>query len=217
MPRTKEVPMSQRSNVSKFGALVVSVGLALATAAPAVADDDEVKIRARVVSELTVVRGTQDRLEIRINGWSSEEERSSLISTLGAEGNHGLAAALDSAEPVGWVAFDARGGGGPGRDPRRVNLKYSRDIVDGDLREIVLVTNHYPGYGLDPLARDAAKLAEFPVSFILLKLKKNDDGEWTGVGRMFVGARLTYNRLENKLMIDEFPVDPIYLKDLTVN
>jgi len=54
------------------------------------------------------------------------------------------------------------------------------------------------------------------VSFVLLKLYKNDKGDWTGVGRMFVGARLSFDPTAGKFIIDEFPMDPVYLKDLKI-
>ena len=54
------------------------------------------------------------------------------------------------------------------------------------------------------------------MSFVLLKLQKNDDGEWTGVGRMFVGAKLRFDAAAKKFVIDEFPMDPVYLKDVKV-
>ena len=149
-----------------------------------------------------IIRKSSDLLEaieqvLSVPSWkigapaATDEERDTLIRTLETQGNHGLAAALGEQEATGWVSFDPRGGGGPGRDPRRADLKYAREIEFEDRKEIVLITNHYPGYGTDPQAADGAKLAEYPVSFVLLKIRQDEDGEWTGIGRMFVGAKLS--------------------------
>ena len=54
------------------------------------------------------------------------------------------------------------------------------------------------------------------MSFVLLKLHKDADGEWTGIGRMFVGAKLRYETTRGKFVIDEFPMDPVYLKDVKI-
>jgi hypothetical protein len=211
--------MMIRSTQLKSGALVVALGLVLAAVSPAAAadkDDFELNVKARAVSTMNILRAASDLLDIRVTRWSTEKEREALAATLEAQGNHGLAAALNEQDSTGWVSFDPRGGGGPGRDPRRSTLRYSREIIEGDNREVILVTNHYPGYGTDPQAADGSKLAEYPVSFVLLKLQKNDDGEWTGVGRMFVGAKLRFDAAAKKFVIDEFPMDPVYLKDVKV-
>jgi hypothetical protein len=209
--------MTFRSLELKSGVILVVLGLTLATVAPVHAADDELRIKARAISTLNITRAASDMVDIRITGFTPEQERSELISTLESKGNHALAAALNDQEATGWVAFDPRGGGGPGRDPRRTSLKYARTIdFAEDRKEIVLITNHYPGYGNDPQAADGAKLAEYPVSFILLKLHRDDDGEWTGIGRMFVGARIRYDAPNGKFVIDEFPMDPVYLKDVKV-
>jgi hypothetical protein len=165
---------------------------------------------------MNILRAASDLLDIRVERFSTDEERAELVKILETKGNHALAAALAEQEPAGWVSFDPRGGGGPGRDPRRAILKYAREIDLEDSKEIVLITNHYPGYGNDPQAADGAKLAEYPVSFVLLRLYKNDKGDMTGIGRMFVGARLRFDSAAGKFVIDEFPMDPVYLKDLKV-
>lgn len=211
--------MKIRSMQLKTGALVVALGFVLAAVSPAAAadkDDFELNVKARAVSTMNILRAASDMLDIRVTRWSTEDQREALAATLESQGNHGLAAALNEQESTGWVSFDPRGGGGPGRDPRRSTLRYSREIIDGNNREVILVTNHYPGYGTDPQAADGSKLAEYPVSFVLLKLQKNDDGEWTGVGRMFVGAKLRFDAAAKKFVIDEFPMDPVYLKDVKV-
>jgi len=209
--------MHLHSILLRFTVVAVAVVLAFGSI-PTVdaAETDEVRIKARAVSTRSITRTASDMLDIRITGWTGSEQRAALIDTLQSGGNQGLAAALNEEEAIGWVAFDPRGGGGPGRHPRQTDLKYSREVVSGDQKEIILVTNHYPGYSSDARAADGAKLTDFPVSFILLKLQRGDDGEWTGIGRMFVGARLKFDTPNGKFVIDEFPMDPVYLKDVKV-
>jgi hypothetical protein len=197
-------------------AIVMVLGLAFVWVSPAEAADEEINIKARAISSTNILRAASDLLDIRISRWSTDDERDALINTLEKEGNHALAAALDQEEATGWVSFDPRGGGGPGRDPRRAVLKYAREIVSDEGKEIILITNHYPGYGNDSRAADGAKLTEYPVSFVLLKLHQDSDGEWTGIGRMFVGAKLRYETTGGKFVIDEFPMDPVYLKDVKI-
>ena len=203
----------------KYGAVAIALGLAFAAVSPAEAadgDDFELNVKARAVSTMNILRAASDLIDIRVTRWSTEDERNALVGALETQGNHGLAAALNEQESTGWVSFDPRGGGGPGRDPRRSTLRYSREITQGDSKEVIMITNHYPGYGTDPQAANGSKLAEYPVSFVLLKLQKNEDGDWTGIGRMFVGAKLRFDVSSKKFVIDEFPMDPVYLKDVKI-
>jgi hypothetical protein len=179
-------------------------------------DDDALKLRARAISTLNISRAASDRVEITISRWSSDDERERLVKTLLSKGNVAVAAALGDQAETGWFRFDPRGGGGPGRDPRKTALRYARDITDGDTREIVLLTNHYIGYGPDAQAADGARLAEYPFSVVLIKLTRTDDGEWEGLGRLFVGTKIRFDSAESKFVIDEFPSDPVYLKDVRV-
>ena len=70
---------------------------------------------------------------------------------------------------------------------------------------MILITNHYIGYGSSGRAADGSKLAEYPLSFVLLKFQKNDAGDWKGVGRLFVGAKVRFDSGGKKFVIDEFP------------
>lgn len=197
-------------------AIVVALGLAFVWVSPVEAVDEEINIKARAISSRNIVQAASDLIDIRVSRWSTDDERNALINILEKEGNHALASALDEEEATGWVSFDPRGGSGPGRDPRRAPLKYAREIVSDDGKELILITNHYPGYSNDSRAADGAKLTNYPVSFVLLKLHQDADGEWTGIGRMFVGAKLRYETTSGKFVIDEFPMDPVYLKDVKI-
>jgi len=194
----------------------VIVGTLGATAQAADGDDAPLTIRARAISTLNISRGAADRVEIKISQWSSDVDRQALVDTLVSEGNKALADRLAGQEEVGWFRFDPRGGGGPGRDPRKTDLRYAHDIIDGDSRDIILITNHYIGFGSDARAADGSRLVEFPLSVVLLNLERNDDGEWAGLGRLFVGTKIRYDSGQGRFAIDEFPSDPVYLRDVVV-
>ena len=200
-------------------AVILAVLAVTFTALTAVEAAEEVdyNIKARAVSLTSISRAAADLVDIRITRFTPDTERNALVKTLVSEGNHALAAALGEQDEAGWVGFDPRGGGGPGRDPRKRPLRYAREIVDGDTREVILITNEYVGYGSRGQAADGAKLAQYPISFVLLKFQKGDDGEWKkGIGRMFVGAKIRFDSAGGKFVIDEFPTDPVYLKDVTL-
>ena len=205
-----------KTRLGFFLVVVVLVLTVVPSAEAAESDELEINIKARAISALNISRATADLIDIRVTRWSTDEERDELVQMLESKGNHALAAALNEIEGTGWARFDPRGGGGPGRDPRKTTLRYAREVDLGDTKEVILITNHYIGYGPDPQAADGAKLAEYPLSFVLLRFHQDDKGGWKkGIGRMFVGAKIRFDSSGGKFVIDAFPTDPVYLKDVT--
>ena len=209
--------MGTESGKIKLGVILAVVAFALtAPIATEAADEGELIIKARAVSTMNSSRAAADIVDIRVTRMSTEAEREALVETLVGKDNHALAAALAEESEAGWVRFDPRGGRGPGRDPRKTTLRYAREIVSGDAKEVILITDRYIGYGSNAQGADGSKLSEYPLSFVLLKFQKDDDGDWKGIGRMFVGAKVKFDSSKKKFVIDEFPMDPVYLKDVTL-
>ena len=212
--------MCAQDTKMKFGVILAVLAIALtALTAVEAADqgDVDLKIKARAVSLTSIARAASDLVDIRVTRWTTEAEREALVKILLDEGNHAVAAALANEAEAGWVGFDPRGGPGAGRDPRKRALRYTREIIDGNTRELIMITNEYIGYGSKAQAANGAKLADYPLSFVLIKFQKDDNGGWKkGIGRMFVGAKIRFDRPGGKFVIDEFPMDPVYLKDVTV-
>jgi hypothetical protein len=204
----------------KFGVSLAVLGVALAALTVVEAAEKsgtEVNYQARAISRLNIERAAYDLLDIRVDRWSTDEEQEALVKILETEGNHALAAALADQTETGFAQFDSRGGRGPGRDPRKSILRYARENDLGDTREVILVTDLYIGFGSNAQGADGAKLAKYPLSFILLRFHKDDAGVWQkGVGRLFVGAKLRFDHIGNRFTIDEFPNEPVYLKDVTI-
>jgi len=211
--------MHDRQSKTKVGIILAVMAIFLTGTAVVNAADDEAvdyKIKARGMRARNIERAAADLIDIHVTRLSTAAERQSLVATLKDKGNHALDAALAEQTETGWIQFDPRGGGGPGRDPRRTALRYARLIEDGDTKEFILATDQYIGFGARAEAANAAKLADFPLSFVLVRVSKNDKGEWKGVGRLFVGARLKYDNSADKLVIDAFFSDPVYLRDVTI-
>lgn len=184
-------------------AVVVLTLTALTVVEAAEQDGVDYRIKARAVSRLSIERAAADNIDFRVTSLTPESERQDLIKLLVDKGNLAVAAALAERDETGWARFDPRGGGGPGRDPRKTPFRYAREIVGGDTREFILITNEYIGFGSRGQAADGSKLAVYPLSFVLLKFKKDDQGVWTGAGRMFVGAKIRYDSAGGKFTIED--------------
>lgn len=204
---------------TRSGIILAVMGLALnALTVVEAADQGEVvyKLRAQGVSALNIERAAYDLIDIQVTRLSTEAERQALISILKDKGNHALDAALADQAETGWVQFDPRGGGGPGRDPRKATLRYAREFEVGDTKDLILLTDQYIGFGSRADAADGSKLTDYPLSFVLIRFKKDAKGDWKGIGRLFVGAKVRYDIVNEKFAIDEFASDPVYLKDVTI-
>jgi len=212
--------MCDRKTTVKIGFMLAAVGFFLGgqTVVQA-ADSGEVtyQIKAKAISARNIERAAADNLDLRVTRLTPESERNELIKILADEGNPAVAAALAKQDETGWARFDPRGGGGPGRDPGKTSFRYAREIVDGNSRDLILITNEYIGFGSRGEAVSGARLAEFPLSFVLLRFTKDDKGDWSGVGRIFVGARIKYDSVGEKFNLDEFSTDPVYLKNVKIN
>ncbi len=210
--------MGARRATIKFGSILAGVGLVFTVQTVVAAEPGEVDyhIKAKAISVVSIERAAADNIDFRVTHLTSDSERQELITILTEKGNHAVAAALVDKAEAGWVRFDPRGGGGPGRDPRKTPFRYAREIVTGDTREFILITDQYIGFGGRGDAANGSKLADYPLSFVLLKFKKDDKGVWTGVGRMFVGARIKYDSVGGEFTVDAFPSDPVYLKNMTI-
>jgi hypothetical protein len=214
--------MGSRCGLNWGAAAVAVFALVFGAVVPAAveaADKNEalLTVRCQALSAISMGRAKADWLDIKVTRWSTDEERDALTRVLVEGGNKELSKALAEQEETGWVRFDPRAGGGPGRDPRKTKLYYAREIDWGDdTKEIILVTHRFIGYGSDPQAADGSKIFEYPISVVIMKFAKDDKGEWQGAGTMDVGSKIRYSEVKGRFIVDSFSPQPFLLKRATV-
>ena len=213
--------MCAQERKTEIGMTIAILVLALTTLAgvEAVAQDDvEVNFKARAISRINIERAASDILDIRVERWSTDAERDALVKILEIRRQprprHGPG--RSERDRICQVRSQRRQRAGKRPPQSRPCATPTRSMRD-DTKEVILITNVYIGFGSNAQGADGAKLAEYPLSFVLLKFHKDENGAWQkGVGRLFVGAKVRYDHVGNKFTIDEFPNDPVYLKDVTI-
>jgi len=185
-------------------AAVSTLGLALAlglVATPLTAEEElPLNFDANAVNMSNLGPRGQVRLQIRVNRWSTDEERAKLMEALMAQGRGGrdVASTLFSKESVGTI-----------RESQSLayDLRYSRSLPTEDGRQIILATDRRIAFAE---AWRSARTLDYNVSLIVL----NVDEEGRGDGQIMLGAEFTWNEDKNQVEITHFASEPIRLNNV---
>ena len=181
-------------------ALVMSL-LAGVIATPLPAQEEELPLNfdAVAVNMSNVGPRGQIRLQIRVDRWSTDEERAKLMEALksqtGRARDRTLANALFDKESVGSI-----------RESRTLayDMRYSRVIPSEAGRMIVLATDRRIGFAE---SWRSSRTLDYNVSLIILNL----DEEGQGDGQLMVGATFEWDEANDQLVITNFASEPIRL------
>ena len=140
------------------------------------------------------------RLQIRVDRWSTDEERAKLMEALVAQtrGGRQLANTLFSKESVGTIrelqslAYD---------------LRYSRSIPTENGRQIILATDRRIEFAE---AWRASRTMDYNVSLIILDVDQDGRGE----GQLMLGAEFGWNEEKSLVEIEHFASQPIRLNNV---
>ena len=170
-------------------------------ASPLPAQDEELPLNfdAVAVNMSNVGPRGQIRLQIRVNRWSSDEERTKLMEALKAQTGRArdrtLADTLFDKESVGTI-----------RESRTLayDFRYSREIPSDAGRMIVLATDRRIGFAEN---WRSARTLDYNVSLVVLNL----DEEGRGDGQLMLGATFEWDETNNQITITNFASEPIRL------
>lgn len=182
---------------------VLILGLILGmAAAPLTAEEEELPLNFTVVAvNMSNVgpRG-QARLQIRVDRWSTDEERARLMEALSTQTGRArdseLADTLFSKERVGTIRE---------QQSLSYDLRYSRslDTADGG-RQVILATDRRIGMAE---AWRSSRTLDYNVTLIILNL--DEDGR--GDGQLMLGAEFVWDEAKNQVVITNFASEPIRL------
>lgn len=186
--------MEKRSRILTIGALVAA-GLG----APAVAQQAE-HFTAWAISMSNVAAGANSQVDIVIERWSSDAERQQLIQAFSDKGQDGLLKALQKIKPpVGHISL-------PGR--LSWDLQYAREVKGEEGgRRILIATDRKMGFA--EVSR-SARTVDYPFTLIELHLDKDGNGE----GRASVMTKVSWNKKQNVLELENYSSEPVRLKEV---
>ena len=179
----------------------LSVGVSAAVGeAQTVKRQPKERLTAVTVNMSNVGRPGADKVEIVIERWSSERERSALIATLKDKGADALLAALQKLPRVGYIR---RANGGVGWD-----LHYARErkLEDGG-RQIVVATDR-PISTWEAMNRPRSADYDFTLADIRF------DGDGKGVGKLSVAAKVSVNDKTGMVEIEDFGTEPVRMTEV---
>jgi hypothetical protein len=144
-------------------------------------------------------RGQTGTVEISVDRWSTSLERVALTNVLLAKGQEGLLNALQEMRPVGRIHTP---------DSIGYDLRYSqqRRGPDGG-RDIVLATDRPISYWE---AVNRPRSIDYPFTFIQIHM----DADGTGEGKLSVAARITSDKSDQMIEIENYQLQPVSLVEI---
>jgi hypothetical protein len=143
-------------------------------------------------------------VDIKIERWSTDEERQTLLSILVEEkdkykANQALLKALQKMPKAGYI-----------RTPNTLawDLRYARQnpMEDGG-RQIVVGTDRPVGF---MEARNQPRSMDYPFTILELRLNKEDKGE----GKMLAGTQLYIDPKTKNLVLENYGQQPVRLNEI---
>jgi len=186
-----------KTNVSKT---MMVLGLVVLTALPALAKDKKNKVEERYTAIAlamgSVAPGSNARVTIGIEGWTTPEQRTMLLDTLVNEGPGKLKSALFKQDQIGFVKVGNSLG---------YPLRYAWQVEENGTRHIVLATERAVT-GLERMG--ATRSQDYDIALITMTVK--EDG--TAEGQFAPAVELSVK--DNQLQVKTYSSEPMRLTNL---
>jgi hypothetical protein len=188
--------------------VVMTLAIVSSPAIQAQTKGDQLEITAFAVNMSNIATGANAVVDIRINQWSTDEERERLIATMLEKGQDQLLRELTRTPIKG--RFRIPGIQGP--DPHQLRLghdlhyAWQTPLPDGG-RRIVIATDRYIGF------REAAnqpRTTDYP--FTLFEIRVNKEGK--GEGKMAVATKISFDKKKKQIELENYSSEPVRLNNL---
>ena len=194
-------------------AAAVAVGAIVARVDPPVRAQtagEPIRLSAWAVSMANVATGANAVIDIRINKWSTEQERTKLISTLVDKGQDKLLDVLRDLPEKGRISIPGRQGPDPNQTRLGWNLRYTMKtpLEDGGTR-ILIATDRYMTFAE---VRNRPRTYDYPFTFLEIHLKQYGTGE----GKMAVATQLQFDKKKNTIVFENYSTEPVRLTNVKV-
>ena len=173
-------------------AWIVAAGLAVLAQTNGVAE----RFTAMAVNMNNGGTGT---IEIVVNRWSTDAERTKLLTTLAEKGPEKLLEVIQGLPRIGYFRLN----GGLGYD-----LHYARQTKGEDGGErVVLATDRRIGFWE---ASNQPRSIDYP--FTIVELHLNNDGE--GEGKLSLATKVTIDKTHTAITLENYSTQPVLLQSV---
>jgi hypothetical protein len=169
-----------------------------------------IRLSAWAVSMANVATGANAVIDIRINKWSTDKERTDLITTFIEKGQDKLLDALRDLPDKGRISIPGRQGPDPTQTRLGWTLRYARQTIgeDGGMR-IMIATDRYMTFAEQ---RNQPRSVDYPFTFAEIRLKKDGTGE----GKLAVATQLQFDKKKNTIIFENYSTEPVRLTNVKV-
>jgi hypothetical protein len=145
--------------------------------------------------------GSNAIVDIKVERWSTDEEREKLIVTFKEKGPEKLLDALQDLKRVGFIRLPNTLG---------YDLHFARQmpLPEGGNR-IIIATDRRIGF---QEARNQPRTIDYPFTLIEVRLKPDGTGE----GKMSVATKISYNKKENTVELENYSSEPVRLTNVKI-
>jgi len=193
-------------------ATIIAFGLTLVAAPVEAGPEEKFKetFSALAVSMGTsnppvIPQGARTTVQINITRWSTDEERTELLTQLIENGQEALTKSLNKQKETGWIRATGPTRAGMQNSFPSERLRYAKEFKgEGGKRRIVLVLDR-------PISMAEAvyqpRWRDYDVTLIVLEM----DAENKGEGQLAMGVRLDVDQEKKQLVIENFGTEPVRL------
>jgi hypothetical protein len=189
---------------------VAAVLLLAPATAPVRAQQEALEIDAFAINMSNIATGANARVDIRIDSWSTAEEREMLLTTMVEKGSGALLKALQKAPVKGRFRIPTARPPDPHHLSLGLDIRYAWQVPrpDGGKR-IVLALDRYIGFAE---ARNQPRSIDYPFSLIQIQV----DAAGKGEGKMAVATKIDFDKEKKQIEIENYSSEPVRLNNLTV-
>jgi len=190
---------------------IVTAALLLAPAAtPVRAQQEKLEIDAFAINMSNIATGANARVDIRIDSWSTAEERERLITTMLEKGSKALLKELQKAPVKGRFRIPSVRPPDPHHLSLGLDIRYAWQVPrpEGGKR-IVLAMDRYIGFAE---ARNQPRSVDYPFTLIQIHVDKDGKGE----GKMAVATKIDFDKAKKQIELENYSSEPVRLNNLTV-
>lgn len=173
---------------------------------------DKVRIEGWALNMSNIATGTNQTIQIDIDGWSNASQRTHLIDTFMAKKQEGLLRELEKQPELGRFRFP--GYMGPDRNSIMTlgtDIRYamSHPGEDGG-RRIVIITPRVIGFRE---ARNQPRTYDYPFTLFEMRFDKSGKGE----GRMAYATQIRFDKKKNHIELENYSSEPVRLNNLKLS
>lgn len=203
----------REEHVSKYmiSAIALIAGLLVASAPVATQTHGEkLRITAFAVNMSNIGTGGTATVEFDVDRWSTESERTKLISVMQEKGADALLQTLRELPSHGRMRFPAW----QGRDPLNARLGWDiryasqRSDAEGN-RRIVLALDRYLSFWE---IANRPRTIDYPFTFVEIRVNKDGEGE----GKLSIATKVDFNKSTNLIELETYASEPVRLQQVKV-